>query len=454
MKKIFVVDTNIILNDYMVPFSIRNAEVVIPQTVIHEVDRKQNFIDNKSAAYNARSFCRKIKSLIKKSDSCELETSPTSKIIFPPMNVEEVERDVKYLGLDTKADSAILATAWKLQQNHPDDEVIVVTNDANMWVTCYAIGLKVEEHESGKGPQDLYSGVRTIEFEDSTFIEDLYNGEEVFLTEEEYPNLYPNQILVLKSSLSRQSSAIAVFKGYHLPIKRAKDMKKMLFSGVRPLNKEQSFAYSLLEDLSVPCVTLAGRAGTGKSVITLSYGIERLGSGLDKIIILKPVIPVGKDLGFLPGSLEEKLLPWMESFKDSLDVIFKSDPSTSSKQSVKNGHDIVEEKSYQHLINSGMIEFHPLTFLRGRSIQNALIILDEAQNTSTHEIKTLLTRVGEGSKLVALGDIEQVDAPWLSQQNNGLAYLIERGRESELVAHITLIKSHRSALADWASSNL
>jgi PhoH-like ATPase len=162
---------------------------------------------------------------------------------------------------------------------------------------------------------------------------------------------------------------------------------------------------------------------------------------------LKPVIPVGKDIGFLPGTMEEKLLPWIESFRDSLDIIFAQEGKVQ-----KDG--VSFDRNYQYLVDNGMIEFLPMTYMRGRSIQRSLIILDESQNTNTHEVKTLLTRVGEGSKVCLLGDVDQIDAPWLNAQNNGLSHLIERGAESELVGHITLIKSLRSPLADWASSNL
>lgn len=219
--------------------------------------------------------------------------------------------------------------------------------------------------------------------------------------------------------------------------------KRKSWAGIYPANKEQAFAFELLSDDEISCVTLAGRAGTGKSIVAMSYAIESLDQ-YDQILVLKPTIPVGKDLGYLPGSLEEKLEPWMESFRDSLDIIFKAE-----KQK-----DEVYEKKYDYLIEIGKLQFKPLTHLRGRSIQNTLIILDESQNTNTNEIKTLLTRVGEHSKIICLGDVEQIDAAWLDQQNNGLSYLVERGKNSNMIAHITFIKSHRSDLADWASAHL
>jgi PhoH-like ATPase len=319
-----------------------------------------------------------------------------------------------------------------------------------MWLTCAAIGLNVEEHETQtnvKESQGFYTGVKTLTF-DGNEVDEFYNGV-LHLSESDYPGLYPNQILVLKSEGSKQS-AIAMFNGYDRALKRLRDYKRLQFAGISPLNKEQGFAFELLDNDKISCTTLAGRAGTGKSIVALSYAIEGLNKQeFDKIIILKPIVPVGKDIGFLPGTMEEKLAPWMESFKDSLDIIFSQD----AKGQTKDGQ-YLGEKNYDYLMENGILEFLPLTFMRGRSIQKSLIILDEAQNTSIHEMKTLLTRVGEGSKIILLGDVGQIDAPWLNDQNNGLSYLIEKGAESELVGHITLIKSMRSPLADWASSNL
>lgn len=446
-EKVFVIDTNLILNDYMIPFTFRDCTIVLPQTVIKELDRKLTFED-KSVAYNARAFCRKIKNMIKEQGSSDLIINETTKLIIIPTDVDKLNKTSKHLGLDSeKADSEIVSTAYLLSK---DNDVTMLTNDTNMWVTCVAIGLKVEDYEVNKQFQDVYSGVKTILVDDDPdLITRVYNGESTVLTEDLYPGLFPNQILVFKTSFSTQSSLITYFKNYNTPLKKISSKENFSFAGIKPINKEQSFAYELLDKEHISCVSLAGRAGTGKSIIALSYAISCLdGQVFEKITILKPVIPVGKDLGFLPGTLEEKLEPWMESFKDSLDVIFKSD-----KQYVKD-EKTFKDKTYNYLIESGKLEFKPLTHMRGRSIQNTLIILDEAQNCSIHEIKTLLTRISEGSMVIALGDIEQIDAPWLNQQNNGLSYLIERGKSSELIGHITFIKSCRSELADWASTNL
>jgi len=448
-----MMDTNIILNDYTIVFTMKNTHILIPQMVIAELDKKKNSIDNRAIAYNARQFTRKLKTLMKDS-GCEIELSHGSKLTLLPSNFSDLKKDLDHLQLEpNKADNIIIATAWRASQTHSD--LVMLTGDANMWLTCKSIGLAVEDHETQnvKESQGMYTGVKTIILEDSDFIDEIYSNQEVVLEEVDYPGLFPNQIIVFKAEFSRHSSVIVMFHGYGKPLKRVKDIKHHQFAGIKPLNKEQGFAFDLLSNDKVACVTLAGRAGTGKSMIALSYGIEGINKELfDKIIILKPIIPVGKDVGFLPGTLEEKLGPWMESFKDSLDIIFSS--SGSDKTSSKDGHSFAQDNSYDYLVENGMLEFLPLTFMRGRSIQKSLLILDEAQNTTQHEMKTLLTRVGEGSRVICLGDIDQIDAAWLNAQNNGLSYLIEKGSESELVGHITLIKSLRSPLADWASSSL
>ena len=451
-KKTYIIDTNIILNDYTIPFQLRNSQIVIPQIVINELDRKRDFQENKTAAYNARSFGRKIRQLIKEQRSCKLSIPGSSEIIMVPADVDQLNSDMIQLGLEpSKADSAIVATAWRLKQQGSD--VTLLTNDTNMWVTATALSIHVEDYEVSREFQELYTGVKIFNLEVPDILNNVYAGEEVFLSEDEFPNLYPHQILVLKCE--PQASLIVMFEGYDQPLRKLKDAKRMQFAGVRPLNKEQGFAFELLSHPSIACVTLAGRAGTGKSMVALSYAVHNLKydttpgatNKFNKIIIVKPVIPVGRDVGFLPGTLEEKLQPWMESFRDSLDIIFKCE--VDEKDGVA-----LRERSYDYLLENGVLEFQTLTFMRGRSIQNTLIILDECQNCSAHEIKTLLTRVGENSKVICLGDVDQIDAAWLSHNNNGLAYLIERGKESDLIGHITLIKSQRSKLADWAGTAL
>lgn len=452
----YVIDTNIILNDHTAPFSIKNADIVLPQMVVRELDKKQTFADNKSVAYNARAFGRALKALLREQQGSNVLNLPNGSKIILEGTDSTLQQTVENLGLEPrKPDSAIVASAWKLKKSGRD--VTLLTNDTNMWVTARSLNIPVEDYDIGSG-SEAYTGVKSFVLEDTSLMDAVYNGEKVYLNEEDFPHLHVHQILVFKGA-AYNKSLLAVFKGYDKPIKRMSNIDDMEFSGIAPLNKEQGFAYELLTTDEIACMTIAGKAGTGKSMVALSYALHHLGkasgkgntkkgaSKYERIMILKPIVPLGRDVGFLPGTLEEKLGPWTESFFDSLDFIFQEEEFT--KDDIK-----FKEKPYQHLIDRGIIEFLPLTFMRGRSLPNTLIILDEAQNTSVHEIKTLLTRTGEGSKVICLGDIDQIDAPWLDKQNNGLAYLIERGKNADMIGHVTFIKSHRSDLANWASDNL
>jgi PhoH-like ATPase len=431
----------------MAPFSLKDSHVVMPQIVIQEIDKKKNSADSQSAGYNARAFSRYLKKFLKEQQSTELFLPNNSILTIQNTKPQAIKKVIEKLGLASdRADSEILATAWLLKQDN--DQVVLLTNDTNLFTLALAIGLDVEDFQVNHKFQDIYSGVKVLEVDDEQVITDFYQGNKIYLSEDIYPGLYPNQILVIKSTYSRHSSLLASFQGYDQPLRRLPNKDQMSFAGIAPLNKEQGFAYDLLEQPEIYCVTLAGRAGTGKSIVALSYGIEMLNrEKFEKIIVLKTVVPVGKDLGFLPGTLEEKLNPWMESFRDSLDIIMQSDDYEKDGFKIK-------ERPYEQLIRSGKLEFHPLTFMRGRSIRNTLIILDECQNSSKHEVKTLLTRLGEGSKVILMGDIEQIDVPYLDRQNNGLSYVIERGKDTKFVGHITFIKACRSDFAEWASDNL
>lgn len=458
-RKVFVVDTNIILNDHNVPFSLQDVDIILPYAVIKELDQQY---ESKSATFNARAFKKKLKILMSGGGILnEFRLENGSTLILESQNYEEI---LKKLSLDPiKADNHIIASAYNQFMNE-GRPVTLLTNDIGMWVIARSIGVEAEDFSAHKqqgnhAQSDIYSGVRIIHLEDFAkteadfaLIEDLYAGRECLLTPQQVPGLHPNQILVIKSEY-QTGSIIVMFKDYSKPLKRLKDISKMSFAGIKPLNKEQGFAYEFFCDEKIACTTIAGRAGTGKSIVALSYAITSLDSHrFDRIMIFKPIIPVGKDLGYLPGTIEEKLAPWIDSFKDSFKVIFKEEEETNyykdGKQVKKN------DSSFQYLLDSGQMEFHPLTFMRGRSLMKTLVILDECQNTSVNEIKMLLTRIGEGSKVICLGDIDQVDVNYLSRENNGLSYLIERGREAEMIGHITFIKDHRSDLSNWAGNNL
>lgn len=457
-REIFVIDTNIILNDHMAPFSISKAEICIPQVVINELDKKQDFAHSKSVAYNARAFGRKLRGLLRKqqSSTLKLDNGSTLRLL---RTSKDANKTIEQLGLEPrKADSYIVAAAWELKNAGHD--VTLLSNDNNMFISAIALDIKVDDYGADSAPKktEPFTGVKVIEFEDGELIQQFYEGKKCMLREDKHPGLHMNQIIVLKHTYGESSTSIlSCFKGYDRPLRRIHYSGKpgeLRFSGIEPLNKEQAFALHLLSDDKITCVTLAGKAGTGKSIVTLGYAIENLGKrsasgySYEKILILKPVVPIGKDIGYLPGTIDEKLEPWMKSFADSLDIIFKGDGK------VEKDNKAFKERPYKYMMEAGILQFQPLTFMRGRSLQNTLVILDECQNCSVSEVKTLLTRIGHGSKVVCLGDVDQIDTPFLDKYSNGLTYLINRGKDAPMIGHITLIKSQRSDLAEWAADNL
>ena len=277
---------------------------------------------------------------------------------------------------------------------------------------------------------------------DEELINQFYLGEEVCIEKdiclEQKIKLFPHQFIMLVSSSNEKKSALARFKDHKTPISHLVDMKNDLIWGVHPRNKEQSFAFDLLFDDEVPLVSLIGKAGSGKTLMAIAAGLEQTLGHKDakyrRIVISRPVQPLGKDIGFLPGTLENKMLPWLKPIQDNIQFIM--------------GNDRTMLESY---VEKGQIEVEALTYIRGRSISNAFVIIDEAQNLTAHEVKTIITRIGENTKIVLTGDIEQIDNVYTNETNNGLTYAVEKFKSSELSGHITFKKGERSRLATVAA---
>jgi PhoH-like ATPase len=289
---------------------------------------------------------------------------------------------------------------------------------------------------------ESYSG--TIEhLIDDTLVDYFHEGQEVYLDEKEI-TLHPNQCVLFRSNQNSKKTALARFIDYDTPIQKVSSNKRGMW-GVKPKNKEQIFASELLMDETVPIVSLVGPAGSGKTLLAIAAGLEQtLSKGLyNKLVISRPVQPVGKDIGFLPGTVEEKMNPWLAPIRDNLEFLMSYSYS--------------KRDSYETLdtyIQSGVIEVEALTYIRGRSIANAYIIIDESQNLTAHELKTIITRVGENTKIILTGDVEQIDNLYVDQQSNGLSYAIEKFKAHSLAGHLTLKKGERSAVATLASKIL
>lgn len=432
MRKTYVLDTNVLLHNPNALFAFEENNVVIPFAVIEEIDNQKKRQDE--IGRNARVVSRELdnlRALSRLSEGVDLpqggrltiELNHAGKTSFPQ-------------GLDPeKYDNRILAVAYNLTLSG-QEPVTLVTKDLNLRIKADVLGVRAEDFYNDKVDyEQLYSGVG-----------ELYLGAgelDRFYKEGRLPlngqNAAPNQFMLLKCMENHSQSALARCQnGALLPLTYA----EASCWGIRALNKEQKFAFELLLNDQIKVVTLVGRAGTGKTLLALAVGLEKVleENAYSRLLITRPVIPMGDDIGFLPGTKEEKLRPWMQPIYDNLEFLFR------------NCSEPVEV--LQDLIRKGMLDLEALTYIRGRSIPRQFIICDEAQNLSPHMIKTLITRVGEDTKIVLTGDPEQIDHPYLDASSNGLTYLVERIKNEEISGHVVLIKGERSKVAEMGSKLL
>lgn len=441
MKKIYVLDTSVLLTNANAVYAFGKEDIVIPLKVLEEVDKHKNRQD--SVGQNARNFIKILDELRETGSLQEGVRIQKGKGILKSAAFQNASTTFP-TDLDLSVpDHVIIATAWNVANTCQDKKVIVVSRDVNMRVICDAIGLKSESYDSTQVISDsseLYSGLATLVVDDE-FIERFYQGEQMVLDERDSNKLYPNQFLTLISNKNANKTALARFLNKDASLKKLPEFKgkgKSVF-GVESRNREQSFAMDLLMDPNVPIVTLVGKAGSGKTLSAIAAGLEQLlHKGIyTRMIVSRPVQPLGRDIGFLPGTLEEKMLPWLVPIQDNLQFLLGNDKATLQEYMMK-----------------GTIEIEALTYIRGRSIAKAFMIVDEAQNLSAHELKTIVTRVGEGTKIVLTGDIEQIDNIYVNDTSNGLAYAVEKFKETQLAGHITLMKGERSAVASLAAKVL
>ena len=286
--------------------------------------------------------------------------------------------------------------------------------------------------------ESVYSGF-TEHLVDDQVIDQFYEKEKIFIEQGE-KQLHPNQFVMLISNANEKKTALARFKSYNSPLMSVGHYKEGAW-GVKPRNKEQLFAMDLLMDSEIDLLTLVGKAGSGKTLCAIAAGLAQTLDSEDplykKVIVSRPVQPLGKDIGFLPGTMEEKMTPWLAPIEDNLQYLMGNDKET-----------------LQMYMNKGVIEIEALTYIRGRSISNAFIIIDEAQNLTNHELKTIVTRVGEGTKIVFTGDIEQIDNVYIDETTNGLTNAVEKFKQHDLSGHVTLRKGERSKVATLAAKVL
>ena len=435
IAKIFVLDTNVILHDATCIHHFEDNEVVIPISVLEELDQFKR--GNEQIHFNARDFLRSLDDLSTGSDDSELKDRDGKIRVVVNHNWHP---DVEASFQDDCPDHRIINCAYKLHIDNPDREIILVTKDTNMRLKSRSLGLSAEDYsrDSIDDVSQVYTGSRLIEDVDSKEIDVLYasygvDGGEINCVTEPMAN----ENFILRNG---QKSILARFDPFDNRVVR---VDKPTAYGIMPRNAEQSFALHMLMDNRIQLVSLSGKAGTGKTLLALAAALE-LRSEYRQIFLARPIVPLSnRDLGFLPGDIQSKLDPYMQPLFDNLSVIrhqFKS----NDKRSIK----------INELLEQNKLLITPLTYIRGRSLQKSFFIVDEAQNLTPHEVKTVITRAGEGTKVVFTGDIHQIDHPYLDKRSNGLTYLISRMKGQDVFAHITLEKGERSELAELASNLL
>jgi len=435
MKKTYVIDTNVFLTNHESIFSYKNNDIIVPLKVLDEIDKHKKRQDG--VGLNARSIIRTLDSLREKGNLHKGVRLAKGKGI---LSVRGYDFDHIPIGCDvSSADNQIIATAITEQAKNLKRKVILVTRDINMRVKCDSLDLLTEDYVSDQVVDNvgsLYTGFVKYLVDDET-IDQFYNDENITVEKDDI-ELYPNQFIMLVSNLNEKKTALARFINYNTSLEKITEFKQGIW-GLKPRNKEQTFALNLLLDPEVPIVTMYGKAGCGKTLMALATGLEQVleKNTYKKLIVSRPVQPLGKDIGFLPGTLEEKMRPWLMPIQDNLDFLM-------------NGR----KSAMEIFFENGTIEIEALTYIRGRSISNAFIIIDEAQNLSVHELKTIVTRVGENTKIILTGDVEQIDNTYLDATSNGLTYAVEKLKNYELSGHMTLLKGERSKVATLAAKVL
>ena len=431
-KKKYIFDTSVFLTDSYAINHYQDGDVVIPFKVLEEVDKHKKRHDGVGS--NARNIIRildELREVGSLRDGVKLPNGSTVYVRSPDSFRSLLPGD---LDLDI-SDNEIIAVA--LMEKHTNDDITLISRDINMRVKCDALGITAKDYIVGQVVETkdkVYEGT-AVHVVDDHVVESFYAGESVFASD--LREAHPNQFVTLKSNSNSKKTALTKNVSSLTPLQKIVEYKKGVW-GVRPRNREQRFVFDLLMDNNIPVVTLIGKAGCGKTLCALASGLEQVieNKQYTRLIVTRPVEPLGRDIGYLPGTMEEKMRPWLSPIQDNLKYLMG------------------DKYAFDMHLNSGAIEIEALTYIRGRSISDAYIIIDECQNTTIHEIKTILTRVGENTKIVLLGDIEQIDNIYLDETTNGLTYTIEKFKDHELAGHVTLKKGERSAVATLAAKVL
>lgn len=432
MRKNYILDTNILIHDPQSIFSFQDNNLYVPIYVLEELDKLKS--EQSLRGRNSRESCRLIDDLRCSGHLAEgVDINKGGKfIVYVP-----TERMIPKVAIDlNNMDNAILQAALDIQSKTPKEtKTILVTMDINLRIRADSLGVQTASYES-TAVDSIHTGHENIDIE--------LNDINSFFKNKMFDyncDFNENTCITLKSFANQ--SGLGRYSKKNKQICSIKTPKEGVL-GIKPKNKEQHFALDLLLDDAVKLLTLVGIAGSGKTLLSLSAGLYGLLNGFySKFLISRPVMPMGKDIGFLPGSIDEKLDPYMKPFYDNLDYIMMAgNIKTKYKTSV------------QTLLDDQLIQVEPITYIRGRSLPNCFILIDEAQNLSSHEIKTIITRCGEGTKIVFTGDPDQIDNPYMDKGNCGLSVAVEKLQDNPLVGHLVLSKGERSELANLAATKM
>ena len=449
MEKIYILDTNVLIHDPQSLFSYGKDKVVIPIIVIEEVDNFKKGLDEKGR--NARQIGRyldSIRSQGKISEGVKIHTGGIVQVSISK-KVRESSHDVF---IKESNDNLIIGTALYFKELNPDKKVILVSKDANVRIKADAVGLIAENYNSHHiNFEELYTGIKDIVVPDEEFAKINESNE----LKNKWDKFYPNQFLRIKNEDSPELDSILLRycekndRFYHLKYYKR---NQETFS-IKARNDEQICALELLLDPEVRLVSLVGKAGTGKTLLAMAAGLNQVTEleTYTRMVVSRPISPLGKDLGFLPGTKAEKFNPWMQPIYDNMEILLSAHEKKEPKKKGKIFDSNQNKQTLEDFLDYGFIELEPLTYIRGRSLPDQYIVIDESQNLTPHEMKTIITRAGEKTKIVLTGDPYQIDIPYLDSESNGLSSAVEKLRQEKIVGHITLVKGERSKLADIAA---
>ncbi len=430
-----VLDTNVILFDALAVGKFKDADIHIPISVIEEIDRFKR--DPGENGRNARQFSRQIDHLRAKgplADGVQLDNSNTRIFVTQDLVVSKFPKELDV----EKADHRILMTAMALSDKYKNLTVDLITKDINLRIKADIFGINAKDFEPERvSTEDMYEGYEERAV-DPEMINRFYAEK---ILKHDSLQLRANEYVIMRDSSNPNHSAIGRFSAKESGVVPLLTPHEGIW-GIHPRNVEQTFAMDCLLNDEIMFVSLIGKAGTGKTLLALAAGLYKtLDEGrFQRLLVSRPIFPMGRDIGYLPGDIEQKLNPWMQPIFDNVEFLMGADKKAAGRA--------------QELMNQGMLNIEPLTYIRGRSIPNQYLIVDEAQNLTPHEIKTIVTRAGQGTKVVLTGDPYQIDNPYVDSATSGLTYSVEKFKGQKIAAHVTLTKGERSELAELAANIL